>query len=264
MNADGLGLATIERKQQVTQLPLRDQVRALESLQELDFKIEQIKKSRVALPSKLKTIEEGFQRAKLAVDTKRNQLVELEKIERQAKAGMELNQERLNRASTKLEAVHNSNEYNAANKEIDQLKKMNSNLEAQLAKCVADLETERKALTDLEAALELKSSEREAQIQAGNDENSKLNRDIETLISQRVPFTEKVEKRILAQYDRIRAGRGGVGIVPTVSGRCSGCNMMVPPQLYNQIQRGAELHQCPSCNRLLFIPTSGTDTTATV
>ena len=78
--------------------------------------------------------------------------------------------------------------------------------------------------------------------------------DIDSLLAERAQFCSQVDQKILVQYDRVRGARGGIGIVPAVAGRCKGCNMMVPAQLYNEVQRALTLHSCPSCHRLLFVP----------
>ena len=49
---------------------------------------------------------------------------EVEKVQRQTQAALDLNKDRLARANTKLESVQNSQEFQAANKEIDQLQLM--------------------------------------------------------------------------------------------------------------------------------------------
>ena len=69
-------------------------------------------------------------------------------------------------------------------------------------------------------------------------------------------FTQGVEVRLLNQYERIRGARAGLGITAAVGGRCRACNMMVPPQLFNELQRGSALHSCPSCNRILYAMSS--------
>src|SRR6185295_968135 len=96
--------------------------------------------------------------------------------------------------------------------------------------------------------------ERSAQAQQVSGQESQVGDEIESLLKERSKFTVSVEPRILAQYDRVRGARAGLGIVPALGGRCKGCNMMVPPQLYNEIQKVTQLHACPSCHRILFVP----------
>jgi len=43
-----------------------------------------------------------------------------------------------------------------------------------------------------------------------------------------------------------------VGLVAVIEGSCSGCNMKLPPQLYNILQRVESVEQCPSCQRIIY------------
>jgi uncharacterized protein len=238
----------------VTQpLPLSGQLKALECLQEIDLKIDSLKKNRTGMPAQLKALDDGVMKLKLSVDAKKKSVEDIEKSQRQTHAAQELNRDRLARANSKLEAVANSQEFQAANKEIEQLKKLNTSLEEQTKKALLDIESLNKAASELTAQLEKQTNEKEAQNTILNTQGSRLDTDIASLTSERKQFVSQVEPRILTQYERIRGARAGIGIVPAIGGRCKGCNMMVPPQLFIEIQRANQLHQCPSCQRLLFV-----------
>src|SRR5262249_21011802 len=114
-----------------------------------------------------------------------------------------------------------------------------------------------KELADLDGQLATFQQERDTQAQALTGQTGKMEEEIDTLMKERGKHSPSVETRILSQYDRVRGARAGLGIVPAVAGRCKGCNMMVPPQQFNEIQRGSTLHSCPSCHRILFVPTAG-------
>lgn len=243
------------RRQEVTQpLPLREQMKALEHLQELDLKIDALQKKKAAVPGALKALETNLQKTRTTVEAKRNAIGELEKVQRQTKAAIDLNNDRLTRANAKLENVGNSQEFQAANKEIDQLKKLNGSLEEQLKKTDQEIEAASKELTTLEADLTQVQENKSQEEGVLSGQSNQFDADIAALTQQRAPHVTQVDKRVLGQYDRVRVARGGLGIVPAIAGRCKGCNMMVPPQLYNEVQRGNQVHQCPSCHRILFVP----------
>lgn len=233
--------------------PLREQLKALENLQEIDLKIDSLKKSRNALPAALKTTDENLAKTRTACEAKQKALSDIDKNQKQTHAAQELNRDRLTRANSKLEGVQNSQEFQAANKEIDQLKKLSGNLEEHSKKAAGEIDALSKDVAALTAQMDTLKAEREKQVGEISSQTAKFDSEIASLTKDRAQYTSKVDTRVLAQYDRVRTARAGLGIAPAVGGRCRGCNMMVPPQLFIEIQRANQLHQCPSCHRILFV-----------
>jgi predicted nucleic acid-binding Zn-ribbon protein len=238
-------------------LPLVEQLKNLEHLQELDLKIDSLKKGQGSLPANLRLIDEALNKLKVSSDSKKNTISELEKAHRQTQAAMELNRERLTRSNSKMEAVHNSQEFQAASKEIEQLKKLNITLEEQDKKSTLELEAIQKELVSIGEQHDKLQADRKAQAAVLSGQENKFNNDIASLTTERTQYSTGVDPRTLAQYNRVRSQRAGIGIVPAIGGRCKGCNMMVPPQLYNELHRGTALHNCPSCHRILYVPSTG-------
>jgi predicted nucleic acid-binding Zn-ribbon protein len=163
----------------VTQpLPLSGQLKALECLQEVDLKIDSLKKNRSLLPAQIKALEDGVLKLKFSVEAKKKSVDDIEKSQRQTQAAQELNRDRLTRANSKLEAVGNSQEFQAANKEIEQLKKLNTSLDEQTKKAHLDIESLNKAAVELGTQLEKQMGEKEAQSALLNTQSSRLDADI--------------------------------------------------------------------------------------
>lgn len=242
-------------------LPLNQQLKALEQLQELDLKIDQLKKNKIVLPVSLKTLEVQLQKSRSLVEAKNTVLGELEKTQRQTRAALDLGKDRMARSNTRLESVKNSQEFQAVSKEIEQLKKMNTSLEEQLKKGDQEVDLIRKEQERFQAEVEKIQTERDAQATLLSSEGGKLDQEIDGLMTERAKFTPQVDTRTLALYDRVRPARKGLGIVPVDGGRCQGCNMMVPPQLYIQVCKNEVIHNCPSCHRIIFVPSAKLPTT---
>jgi predicted nucleic acid-binding Zn-ribbon protein len=234
--------------------PLLPQFKALEGIQELDLKIDQLKKSQAALPESLKTLDQSLARLNLSMTVKTSALGEIEKVQRQTQAARDLNRDRLARSETRIQSVQNSHEYQAVNKENEQLKKLTTTLDEQSKKSEGDSEAIKKDLADLTAQFEKIKAERDEKASALSSQNGKFDEEIGALMANRAQFSAQVDKPLLAQYDRIRKARMGLGFVPALAGRCKGCNMMVPPQLFNEIRKLNTAHACPSCHRILFAP----------
>jgi len=230
-------------------------MKLLETVQELDSKIDSVKGNKAAIPAALKASEDACGKAKTAMDQRLAAITEYEKIQKQTRAAIDLNNDRLARATSKFEAVGNTTEYAAANRELEQLRKLNLTLEDQIKKAGLDIENAQKDVLKLQDALAAVEQTRDAEAAALSGENGKFDTDITALEIEKKKHSSKIEPRLYAQYNRVRLAKNGLGIVPAVGGRCKGCNMMIPPQMYNEIQRSTQLHQCPSCYRLLYVPT---------
>lgn len=234
--------------------PWKEQAKALEQMQELDLKIDQLRKSRNSLPEMLRSLDQTLGKLQAQMTGKKGAMGELEKLLRQTEAALDINRDRLARSNSRLEGVQNSHEYQAVSKELDQLKKQGTSLEEQARKARTDAEAAQKEFAGLTSQYEKVAEERKAQDDQLASQRSQLDTEINLLLDQRRKYSAQVDSRILAQYDRVRGARGGVGFVPAVDGRCKGCNMVVPPQLYNEIRKALAVHACPSCHRLLFVP----------
>jgi predicted nucleic acid-binding Zn-ribbon protein len=46
--------------------------------------------------------------------------------------------------------------------------------------------------------------------------------------------------------------KGGIAISQVVNATCSGCNMNIPPQMYNELQKRDSLKFCPNCERIIY------------
>ena len=234
--------------------PLSEQLKALEQIQELDLKIDQLKKSKGALPETLRSMDVAASKLQTNMTAKNQALLEIDKVARQTKAAQDLNRDRMGRSETRMVSVQNSQEYQAANKEVEQAKKLAITLDEQSKKSETDANTLKKDIADLTTQHDKIKAERDAQASVLAGQNSKLDGEITTLTAERASFTSRVDRPLLSQYDRVRGARQGVGFTSAIAGRCKGCNMMVPPQLYNEIRKLNAIHACPSCHRILYVP----------
>src|SRR5690606_21328850 len=146
-------------------------------------------------------------------------------------------------------------QYGAASREVDQLKKMNDDLMAKKAgvdEKKTQLETEIASIEGELSKIESQKAEKNAEVGTAT---SSIEADVKTLTDKRNTFLGDLPKPLLAIYNRLRRGRKGVGVAAAVNGLCTGCNLNLPPQMYNQLFLAVEeWSQCPSCQRLLYLP----------
>ena len=77
------------------------------------------------------------------------------------------------------------------------------------------------------------------------------------LKSQRADVASRILPNIVAHYDRIRAAKGGRGVVHLTGGACGGCFALIPPQQQVEIRKLKDLHACEACGRFLVPEADG-------
>lgn len=230
---------------------MQEVLRKLEMVQELDLQIGNILTKKAEFPKRLADYDLKITETTKKYDEKKKIVDELEKSKRQQLGALELNEERAKRSQEKLELVKTNNELQALQKEIESLKKNSAIIQDNANKVDEELQKVAKELGTYESTLKDVKEKRATEAAKIADEEKSFDTELARLNAQRAERAVGIEKRYMAAYDKVRQGRGGLGVVPAVAGNCKGCNMRIPPQMYNELQRGTEMHMCPSCRRIL-------------
>lgn len=245
---------------------MQEVLKKLEQVQELDLQINAILKKKADFPKRLTEYEAEIKANSEKYDEKKKIVEELERGKRQQVGALELNEERSKRSKEKLEQIKTNQEFQALQKEIESLDKNSAVIKENAAKLAEELEKHSKELQTYETAMSEAKAKLEAESAKIKAESSIFETDLSRLNALRADAIVGIDKRYLSTYDRVRQGRNGVGVVGAQGGTCRGCNMRIPPQIYNELQRGNELYTCPSCRRILIfkdqIRTNNADATA--
>ncbi len=103
----------------------------------------------------------------------------------------------------------------------------------------AEHKTLRPTLGNLEDADELR-------VQALRDQGAGMR-------AERAELVGRTEPRLVKEYELIRKGKKGIGIVSYTAGRCQGCNVQLPVNIQQRATSGKlPPVKCPSCGRLLY------------
>ncbi len=229
---------------------VREQLRALVNLAEIDAKARGLDDRLKGIPLELEERRQAVKRLEDLVQRQRNALSEAERLLGVQETDVSSRNEALSKAKAKGAKAKNGREAEAAEREVEAVRRSIKDGETQrdalkerIAKMRATLTEPETALADAQAELAAAESEVDAKLQTLRQERS-------VVVTGREVFAKQIHKDHMRIYDRIVKGKPPA-VCEAVAGVCAGCRMAVPPQRYAQIQRG-EILNCQMCQRFLY------------
>lgn len=230
---------------------MNEQLRLLRELQDVDLQLKAIEADKERYPIEIKTLDEKLASEQEMSTRKKEKIELLEKERRQKEGDLELEQERIKRSQSRLYEVKTNREYQALLTEIETLKEINSQREIEILEIMDEIDELKRKYGVVEKELQ----EMEERIGAEKEEiEESLGRVDGTLASKkrkRTMIMKKLSPELIDIYQTLKEKRR-TAVVPARFGACQGCNVKIPPQMFNEVQRSEAIIVCPSCNRILY------------
>ena len=231
---------------------MREQIGRVVQLQEIEIKINKIKSVLEVIPGKISSLDNEIRDAEQDMEMKKSLVDELRKKYRLNESDYQSNLSILRKSQEKLAAVKTNKEYQSILKEIDDIKAKNSLVEDEMLKSLDVIETtERETVTLKKEFLEIKDRiDREKEIikeKIGQSET-----DLAELDEERGSVAKNIDKEIMSKFNIVKGLTKGTAIAPVLDSICRGCNMNIPPQMYNDLQRFDSIKFCPHCQRIIY------------
>lgn len=153
----------------------------------------------------------------------------------------------------RMNRIKNVKELQALQREIDQARQNNGELEEELIRIMQELDVIKAQIQAKEAEISTMQEQWQNQQKELDEQIHRIDTAVSQAIVRRQDIATQVTGDLISRYDLIFSRRGGTAVVEVAAGICQGCFMNVPPQLWNEIIRNEKLHLCPSCQRILFV-----------
>jgi hypothetical protein len=228
-----------------------EQIAHLEALSDIDQEIrsltEQIEKENAGVggaQAELADLTERLAADQTSVDemdrTRQDLIQELRQMDKQ----IERSRERLGRA-------RNEREVNAAERELDELRKLQRDRDEEIKKVVAIAEQARASIEESSA----RQQEIDAQLKGSMEGVTRTLADLgERLAKQKHAREEvlvKLPKPLLRRYESLLTRRPNP-VAQTVDGVCQGCHIELPPMMFHEMLSQTRFEQCPNCHRIIY------------
>jgi len=159
---------------------------------------------------------------------------------------------KIKKSKNKLMAVGNSKEYHAMMREMDSMEKLNRLREEERIAVMEEFERQDSAMQELATEIAGLMEGYDAKKATLDERVTKARTRLDSLGKRRSKAGKVVPPPILGRYEFIRSRIEHPVIVSVTEGICGGCHIRIPPQSYNELQKGKQILGCPNCQRLIY------------
>lgn len=151
-----------------------------------------------------------------------------------------------------MDLIKTQREYEALDKEIRDASDREQGLRREIQREERVLEEIQAVLSREESMIGDQEKELEEEKTRIREQQDDKETNLKNLIDEEKRLTPDLDDDLIFKFERIIRSKEGVGIVPIKKGTCSGCHMMLPNQLVNDVRSGEDILNCPYCSRILY------------
>ncbi|MBI4955412.1 MAG: hypothetical protein HY908_25540 [Myxococcales bacterium] len=228
-----------------------EQIGYLEGLAALDSAIrgltEQLDKEQSALEGvkgSLRDID-----AQLARD--RQSVVEMEKTRQELMTELRQHEKLIERSRDRLGRARTERESQAAEREVDELRKLGRDRDEDIRRVVGLIDQARASIVQGEAKQVELRAQLEADPSGASQAGAAIRAELEQKTKERAALAAKLPARILRRYQTVSARRP-VALAKTHDGTCLGCHIGLPPAMFHQMLSRTQFEECPHCHRIIW------------
>lgn len=226
---------------------------ALNKLQTLDSKLDEIIKIRGVLPEEVGDLEDEIIGYNTRLEKHQSEIENQEGIISNNRNAISESEKLIKKYEDQQLNVRNNREYDAITKEIElqtleiqicekRIKEAETNIEAKKE----EIAETQKILDERQKDLVEKKNELDGLIAESEEEEVKL-------VAQRDKAATSVEERLLKSYTKIRNNaRNGLAVVSVMRNACGGCFNIVPPQRQAEVRERKKIIVCEHCGRIFY------------
>ncbi len=233
-------------------MAVKEQINLLARIQVEDNILDRLRQRIHESPSKIQESEANLQSLVDAFEADKARLKDVKTLQRQSEREVEDGQERIKKSKARLLNIKSNKEYQAVLKEIEETQRANREREDQILTYMEELDLLQRRLKDKETELERVRRLHEEEKSAHQEELQEAQAQVTEHEIERRDMAAAVDAEVFNIYNRLKSRLDGQVVAWVENATCSACNMNIPPQMYNELQRMDALRFCPNCDRIIY------------
>ncbi len=227
-------------------------LKTLIELQQLDAEITEYSAQIDLLPKQIQTIETQLTEFIHAHEERQQRLARNLKERKDLEAEIQAIRARISKHKDQLYEVKTNEQYKAMLKEIEGEEARVRAFEDQVLEKMVEAEDLEQHIREAAARLDSEKARVTAQVEKLQAERQVDVEKRDALQARRDAAAAAIDPALLAEYERLRRGKRGQPVVPVRNGMCSACNVMLRPQLFNEVRTNESIIPCEQCGRILY------------
>ncbi|RMD91434.1 MAG: hypothetical protein D6814_18240 [Calditrichaeota bacterium] len=231
---------------------LREAIKHLIHLQQIDQQLDELERAKGDLPQKVQELEARLASAKQDLSENQGKQEDVQKEKRRLEREISTLQDDKKRYEEQLYAVTTNREYDAVTQEIETAIQKIDEKETELLQLIEQEESLQQQAEEFEQQIAQLEENFESQSAILNEKIAANAEQEKKLQQERAVLLQHIKKQHLQLYEKIRSKKDGLAVVPILRNSCGGCYTYIPPQRSMEIRDGDKLIVCESCGRILY------------
>ena len=223
-------------------------------LQEYDSRIAALDAELARLPREIEALQVALGEARKAAEAIKARLDATKKELRTKERDLDDVGVKRSKSEARLYEVKTNAEYSAVLVEIESIKALKARTEEEILALMDRQETLAVEIREAEARLKVREEQARRDEAVIRQKLTEAQQELDGVRGERAVLARDVPRALLADYERILKGRGGVAVVGVTSAQvCGGCRVTIRPQAIQELRLGETLLNCESCGRFLYL-----------
>jgi predicted nucleic acid-binding Zn-ribbon protein len=231
---------------------MHEDIRLLKELQDVDYWIGELERSREFLPEMMRNLETEIEQIAVDLKTKKERLIAAQLEMKEIELSVAEHKEHVGKYQEQMLTIKTNKEYDALVVQIDASKTQIAGDEERSLALMTEIEELKAAVAALEEKTLTIRDQNNDKLKELQFQMDSVQGKVDEKEAQRDHLKAKVPKSVMAIYERVRKGRGGDVVVRLRRGACGECYKSQPPQKVQLVKRGDSLQTCASCGRILI------------
>ena len=230
----------------------KKQIDILVELQEIEIKTEILKLETHKVSGKLDKLDNELNAFESEIDEEEKEIDDFKLKYRSFETDMQVNNAKAEKSQEKLKFVKTNKEYQSSLKEIDEIKAINSKIEDEILQYLEKIETSEKNIIENKESYSILAKKLKQEKDIIIQESEQGIKEVALHEEEWKNISKKIDQNLLDKFSVVKEMVGGRAITAVKDAVCLGCNMQIPPQTYNELQRTDRLQFCPHCQRIIY------------